>query len=141
MTDAYAVITPAGELLWYPLNKAAEVEALVGGTVAPGALDTVTVAPARIPGRGPLKAVTSDIGALFPADYPLNPLAGLVLAVLSGGHRNQEWHGTVALTEYAFDPATREVLWPGEMSPRWVDMVNAAVRDAREVLSGKEAER
>jgi len=139
MTDAYAVITPDGELSWYPLNRAAEVEAMVGGTVAPGALATVTVASARIPGRGPLKAVASDVGALFPDAYPLNPLAGLVLADLSGGRHVQAWHGTVALTEYAADPVTREVLWPGEMSPRWADIVNAAVRRARENLSGKAA--
>jgi hypothetical protein len=132
MTDAYAVITPAGELSWFPLARAADVEAMVGGTVAPGALDTVTVAGARIPGRGPLKVLASDIGALFPADYPVNPLAGLVLADLSGGRRDQAWHGTVALVEYAADPATGEVLWPGEMSPRWVDVVNAAVRRARD---------
>jgi len=139
MTDAYAVITPDGELSWYPLNRSAEVEAMVGGTVAPGALDTVTVAPARIPGRGPLKCLASDVGALFPSDYPVNPVAGLVLAELSGGRRVQEWHGAVALTEYQADPRTREVLWPGDMSPRWIDMVNAAVSRARESLSGNPA--
>jgi hypothetical protein len=140
MTDAYAVITPDGELSWYPLNRSAEVEALVGGPVAPGALDTVTVAPARIPGRGPLKCITSDIGALFPDDYPVNPLAGRVLMILSGGRYDPaSWHGTVALTEYEADPVTREVLWPGEMSPRWVDVITAAVSRAREALSGNPA--
>jgi hypothetical protein len=141
MTDAYAVITPAGELSWYPLSKTAEVEALVGGTVAPGALDTVTVAPARIPGRGPLKCLASDIGALFPDDYPANPLAGWVLMYLSGGRYDQaSWHGTVALTEYSADPVTGEVLWPGEMSPRWADVITVAVGRAREALSTKGAD-
>lgn len=132
MADAYAVITPAGELSWYPLAAAAEVEAMVGGAVAPGALDTVTVAAARIPGRGPLKAVASDIALLFPGDYPLNPLAGAVLKALSGGRLSQTWRGSVALVEYAADPRTGEVLWPGEMSPRWVEMVDRAVRRAGE---------
>jgi hypothetical protein len=138
MTDAYAVITPDGELSWYPLNRSAEVEALVGGMVAPGALDTVTVAPARIPGRGPLKCLASDIALLFPDEYGLNPLARLVLADLSGGRRDQTWRGSIALVEYEADPLTREVLWPGEMSPRWKDMVNAAVRRAREALPAPE---
>jgi hypothetical protein len=135
MNDAYAVITPDGELSWYPLNRSAEVEAMVGGTVAPGALDTVTVAPARIPGRGPLKCIASDVALLFPGEYDLNPLARLVLADLSGGRRDQTWRGAVALTEYLADPLTREVLWPGEMSPRWIEMVNRAVSRAREALS------
>lgn len=131
MADAYAVITPAGELSWYPLERAGDVEAVVGGTVAPGALATVTVAGARIPGRGPLKVLASDVALLFPDQYELNPLAGAVLEALSGGRVSQPWRGSVALAEYAADPVTGEVLWPGEMSPRWTDVVNAAVRRAR----------
>jgi hypothetical protein len=131
MADAYAVITPAGELGWYPLARAADVEAVVGGTVAQGALATVTVAGARIPGRGPLKVLASDIALLFPEQYEPNPLAGAVLEALSAGWLTQPWRGSVALVEYAADPVTGEVLWPGEMSPRWIDVVNAAVRRAR----------
>lgn len=128
MADAYAVITPAGELHWYPLERRGEVEAVVGGPVAPGALDTVTVARARIPGRGPLKALASDIALLFPDQYEPNPLAQTVLQALSDGRITQPWRGSVALVEYAADPATGEVLWPGEMSPRWIDIVSAAAR-------------
>lgn len=128
MTDAYAVITPAGELTWYPLGRAVDVEAIVGGAVAPGALATVTVAAARIPGRGPLKCLASDISLLFPAEYQENPVARTVLEALSGGRVSQPWRGAVAIVEYAADPATGEVLWPGEMSPRWIHVVNAAVR-------------
>lgn len=131
MADAYAVITPDGELSWYPLGAAATVERLVGGTVAPGALATVTVTTAGIPaGCGPLKVIASDIGALFPADYPLNPVAGLMLTALSGGRYVQKWHGTVALTEYETDPQTREVLWPGDMSPHWAQLIEAAAAKA-----------
>jgi hypothetical protein len=134
MADAYAVITPAGELSWYPLERVRDVEAMVGGPVAPGALATVTVAAARIPGRGPLKCIASDVGGLFPDNYPVNPVAGLVLIALSGGRLDQMWRGTVALTEYEADPGTGEVLWPGEMSPRWVDIVNAVVGRAQGML-------
>lgn len=131
MTDAYAVITPAGELHWYPLTRARDVEALVGGTVAPGALDTATVTTTGIPrGCGPLKVVASDIGGLYPDDYPANPLAGRVIAALSGGRRSQAWHGTVALVEYEIDEDTREVLWPGEMSPHWAEAILTAVRES-----------
>ena len=101
MADAYAVITPAGELSWYPLDRAADVEAIVGGPVAPGALATVTVANTRIPGRGPLKVLASDIGALFTADYPINPVAGLVLiapcrraALIRRGTAASPWSST-----------------------------------------------
>ena len=139
VADAYAVITPAGELSWHTLADTAVVEAMVGGAVAPGALDTVTVAAARIPGRGPLKCLASDIALLFPGDYPPNPLAGAVLRELSGGRLSQPWAGSVALVEYAADPRTGEVLWPGEMSPRWVEMVNRAVRRAQGTPGGKAA--
>jgi len=132
MADAYAVITPAGELSWYPLERAADVEAIVGGAVAPGALDTVTVAAARIPGRGPLKCLASDISLLFPEQYEPNPVARTVLEELSGGRLSQPWRGVVALVEYSVVPATGEVLWPGEMSPRWIEMVNRAVHRARD---------
>lgn len=138
MADAYAVITPAGELSWYPLARAADVERIVGGKVAPGALDTATVSAARIPGRGPLKVLASDIALLFPDQYELNPLAEAVLRALSGGRVSQSWRGCVALVEYAADPATGEALWPGEMSPRWGDVITAAVHRAREDLSTKE---
>lgn len=139
MADAYAVITPAGELSWYPLAEAMVVEAMVGGTVAPEALTTAHVAAARIPGRGPLRVLASDIAQIFPADYPVNPVAGLVLFSLSEGRVDQAWHGSVALVEYEADPRTGEVLWPGVMSPRWVDVVTAVVGRAKGMLDGKAA--
>jgi len=139
VADAYAVITPAGELGWYPLARAADVEAMVGGTFAPGALATVTVAGARVPGRGPLKVLASDVALLFPDRYEPNPVAGAVLEALSDGRVSQPWRGSVALAEYAADPVTGEVLWPGEMSPRWTDAVNAVVRRAQGMPGGKEA--
>jgi hypothetical protein len=33
-------LSPTGELAWYPLRATAEVEALVSGDYAPGAIDT-----------------------------------------------------------------------------------------------------
>jgi hypothetical protein len=128
---AYALITPAGELHWHPLASGADVEAIVGGAVAPGALATATVAGSRIPGRGPLKVLASDIALLFPDQYEPNPLAEAVLRALSGGRVSQAWRGSVALVEYMADPVTGEVLWPGEMSPRWIDVVSATVRRAQ----------
>jgi len=128
--NAWAVITPDGELTWYPLTAEHDVEALVGGPVAPGALDTATVALAGAaipPGRGPLKVLASDIALLFD-QYESNPLAETVLRVLSGGRLQQRWAGVVALVEYEVDPDTREVLWPGEMCPEWAEAIEAAVR-------------
>jgi len=126
---AWAVITPSGELAWYPLRATAEVEALVGGPVAPGALDTATVTIAGIPpGRGPLKVLASDIAAVFPDQYEANPLARTVLRALSGGRIDQPWRGTIALVEYEVDQDTREVLWPGEMCPEWAEVIETAVR-------------
>jgi hypothetical protein len=131
--DAWAVISPDGELTWYPLNKAREVEALVGGPVAPGALDTATVTVAGIPtGRGPLKVLASDIALLFPDDYAPNPLARTVLRALSDGRIDQPWRGAVALVEYEVDQNTREVLWPGEMCSRWAEAIKTAVRSGQD---------
>jgi len=131
--DAWAVITPDGELAWYPLAAEHDVEALAGGPVAPGALDTATVTLHGIPpGCGPLKVVASDISLVFPDKYEPNPLAEAVLRDLSGGRIDQPWRGTVALVEYEVDPDTREVLWPGEMCPHWAEAIEAAVRRGQE---------
>lgn len=128
-TSAWAVITPDGELAWYPLGATREVEALVGGTRAPGALDTATVTRALF-GRGPLKVLASDVALLFQEDYPPNPVAQAVLSALSGGRITQPWRGHVALVEYEADQATGEVLWPGEMCPHWAGQVARAVAAA-----------
>ena len=129
--NAWAVISPAGELTWYPLSATAEVEALVGGPVAPGALDTATVTLHGIPpGRGPLKVLASDIALAFPEDYAPSPVARFVLAYLSGGRITQEWRGHVALVEYEVDQDTREVLWPGGMYQHWAQDVIVAVNAA-----------
>jgi hypothetical protein len=126
---AWAVISPAGELAWYPLSREREVEALVGGPVAPGALDTATVTLTGIPpGRGPLKVLASDIALVFPDQYEPNPLARTVLRALSGGRLDQQWRGAVALVEYERDQVSGEVLWPGEMCPEWAEAVETAVR-------------
>lgn len=128
-TDAWAVISPGGELTWYPLRAEHDVETLVGGPVAPGALDTATVTLTGIPhGRGPLKVLASDIALIFPDRYEPNPLARTVLRALSGGRIDQPWRGAVALVEYEVNQDTREVLWPGEMCPQWADAIKTAVR-------------
>jgi hypothetical protein len=124
---AWAVISPAGDLTWYPLAEEHDVRALVGGKVAPGALDTATVTLHGIPpGCGPLKVLASDIAMVFPDDYPPNPLAQNMLTALSGGRIVQPWRGYVALAEYEVDPDTREVLWPGEMSEHWQQRIREA---------------
>jgi len=118
---AWAVITPAGELAWYPLAAEEQVRELVGGRF--GALDTSTLNPYESLAR---KVLASDVGAVYPDDYPANPLARLVITALSAGYRTQAWRGTVALVEYETDGP--EVLWPGEMSPEWAEAITKAVR-------------
>lgn len=126
---AWAVISPPGELTWHPLNQERNVRAMVGGKVAPDALDTATVALHGIPdGCGPLKVLASDIAAVFPEDYPPNPLAQKMLTELSGGRITQRWRGHVALVEYEIDQETREVLWPGAMSEQWQQRIREAVQ-------------
>lgn len=136
-TPAWAVITPDGELAWYPLAATREVETLVGGTRAPGALDTATITLRSVPaGHGPLKVLASDVALLFPEDYAPNPLAQRVIEVLSDGRIWQRWRGSVALVEYEADPVTGEVLWPGEMCAHWAERVTSAVAAARGRESG-----
>jgi hypothetical protein len=133
--SGYAVISPDGKLTWHPLGHGRDVEYMVGGRF-PGALDRPTVARAGAwPGRGPLKVIASDVGQLFPEDYPDNPVAAAMITALSLGRLIQPWHGTVAFTEYATDPDNGEVLWPGEMSPRWAAHIIAAYDRAREGTS------
>lgn len=123
MADAWAVIHPSGHLAWYPLTATAEVEALVGGEVAAGALDRAAV-------NGPLRVLASDIALLFPDRYAGNPVARRMITVLSGGRITQPWRGCVALTEYERDDETGELLWPGPMSSEWARRVNEAWAEA-----------
>jgi hypothetical protein len=115
---AYAVISPSGDVTWYPLRAEREVEALVAGKYA-GALDRRFV-------TGPLRLVASDVALLFPEDFPENPAAGRIITALSGGRVSQPWRGHVALTEYDRDPGTREWLWPTEISENWQQKIREA---------------
>jgi hypothetical protein len=124
---AWAVIAPTGELTWYPLAAETEVEAIVSGERAPGALDRASVVLGA-----PLRLVASDVSLLFPEDYPPNPLAQRVITALSDGRIVQPWRGHVALVEYEQDDETRELLWPGKMSPQWAEAIETAVRRAQD---------
>lgn len=117
--SAWAVISPAGELTWHPLTATAEVEAIVSGEYAPGALDRAFV-------TGPLRVMASDIALLAPEHYPSNPLAQRMITQLSGGRISQPWRGHVALVQYERDDDTGEWLWPGEMSPEWAERITGA---------------
>jgi hypothetical protein len=122
---AWAVISPAGDLTWFPLTATRDVEALVAGERAPGALATVTVSPDMS-----LRALASDVALLFPESYPQNPVAEQVLAILSGGRLAQPWRGHVALVEYEQDTGPGSVgewLWPCGMSTEWVTRITDVV--------------
>jgi hypothetical protein len=123
--DAWAVISPEGDLSWHSLAATANVEALVSGDYAPGALDRAFVA-------GPVRLLASDVALLAPERYPPNPVAQYVITLLSGGRIAQPWRGYVALVQYDRDGETGEWLWPGEMSQKWADAITAAVHAAKE---------
>jgi len=114
------VISPDGHLAWYPLTETADVQAIVSGEYAPGALGGAFV-------TGPLRALASNVALLAPEHYPPNPLAQRVIAELSGGRVGQPWRGYVALVQYEQDGATGEWLWPGEMSPEWAERITGAL--------------
>lgn len=119
MTDAWAVITPAGELVWYPLGAGVEVEAIVGADYAPGALARALV-------TGPIRVLASDVGLLAPGRYPENPVARVVITSLSEARIAQPWRGHVALVQYDQDERTGEWLWPMDMDELWrLRIVNA----------------
>jgi hypothetical protein len=118
---AWAVISPDGQLAWYPLTATAEVEALVSGAYAPGALDRAFVS-------GPLRVLASDVALVAPDHYPPNPLAQKVIITLSGGRIVQPWRGHVALVQYEQATATGEWLWPGPMSPEWARCITEAAQ-------------
>jgi hypothetical protein len=118
--SAWAVISPDGHLAWYPLTDTADVQAIVNGEYAPGALGGAFV-------TGPLRVLASDVALLAPEHYPPNPLAQRVIAELSGGRVGQPWRGYVALVQYEQDGATGEWLWPGEMSAEWAERITAAL--------------
>jgi hypothetical protein len=121
--SAWAVISPVGELTWHPLTATADVEAIVSGEYAPGALDGAFVA-------GPLRVMASDVALTAPEHYAPNPVAQQVITELSAGRITQPWRGHVALVQYERDTATGEWLWPGEMSPEWSERVTSAITAA-----------
>lgn len=125
MADAWAVITPDGNLAWYPLSATAEVERIVSGDYAPGALDRAFVS-------GPLRVIASDVALLAPEQYAPNPVAQRMIMNLSGGRITQQWRGCVALTEYERDDDTGEWLWPGPVSNTWAARINKAYAEARD---------
>jgi hypothetical protein len=124
VADAWAVITPDGDLAWYPLTATAEVEALVSGDYAPGALARAFV-------TGPIRVLASDVGLLAPEHYALNPVARVVISALSEARITQPWRGHVALVQYDQDERTGEWLWPMEMEAMWRERITRAVVLAR----------
>jgi hypothetical protein len=124
VADAWAVIAPDGELAWYPLGAGVDVEALVSGDYAPGALARAFV-------TGPIRVLASDVSALAPDHYPSNPVARVVISALSEGRITQPWRGYVALVQYDQDEATGEWLWPMEMEALWRERITRAVVLAR----------
>jgi hypothetical protein len=122
--DAWAVITPDGDLAWYPLGAGIEVEALVGANYAPGAL-------ARAYVTGPIRVLASDVALLAPEHYPSNPVARVVITALSETRISQPWRGHVALVQYDQDEVTGEWLWPMEMDELWRERITKAVALAR----------
>jgi hypothetical protein len=123
MTDAWAVISPEGNLAWYPLEQTALVERLVGGSVAPGAIGGAHVA-------GPVRLLASDVASLFPADYAANLIAQRMISALSGGRIIQPFRGYVAVVQFERDEDTGELLWPGPVSSEWAAAINKAYAEA-----------
>ena len=118
--SAWAVISADGHLAWYPLTQTADVQAIVSGEYAPGALDSAFV-------TGPLRVIASDVALLAPEHYPPNPLARRVIAELSGERIGQPWRGYVALVQHEQAATTGEWLLPGQMSAEWAERITAAV--------------
>jgi hypothetical protein len=118
--SAWAVISPDGHLAWYPLTETADVQAIVSGEYAPGALGGAFV-------TGPLRVLASGAALLAPQHYLPNPLAQQVITELSSGRVGQPWRGYVALVQYERDDPTGEWLWPAGMDAEWAEPITAAV--------------
>lgn len=118
MTDAWAVITPDGDLAWYPLDATAEVEALVSSVITPGALESTLV-------TGPIRAMACD-SALLP-----NAAARVAIAAMSEARITQPFCGHVALVQYGQDERTGDWLGPVEMEAMWRTRITRAVVLAR----------
>jgi hypothetical protein len=118
---AWAVIAPDGTLTWHPATATPTVEETVGGRH--GALDKATI-------TGPLRLLASDVAAVFPGDYPENPVARDVLLVMSAGRIRQQWRGHVAITHYEQDGHTGELLWPGPLSAADMTAIRKLVTEA-----------
>lgn len=118
MADAWAVITPEGDLAWYPLDATAEVRDLVSSTITPGTLGLEFV-------TGPIRAMACD-SALLP-----NPVARVAITSLSEARITQSWRGHVALVQCDQDGRTGDWLGPTEMEDMWRRRITNAVMLAR----------
>jgi len=110
-TDAaFAVMSTTGILTWHSAHDTEAVEQMVAGP-HPGTLARQWLGPSC-----PLRIMASDVFAVFPDEFAVNPLAERVIRGLSGGYINQSWRGTVAV--YAHTDGFAET-----MSRRWAEQI------------------
>jgi hypothetical protein len=119
------VISPDGHLAWYPLTETGDVQAIVTGEYAPGALDGAFV-------TGPLPRHRLRCRAARPAALPAEPARAAGDHGAFRGRIGQPWRGYIALAQYEQDGSTGEWLWPGEMSAEWAERITAAVSGSTE---------
>jgi hypothetical protein len=118
MADAWALITPEGDLAWYSLDATGEVQDLVSSVITPGTLGLEFV-------TGPIRAMACD-SALLP-----NPVARVAITALSEARITQPFRGHVALVQYGQDGRTGNWLGPAEMEDMWRGRITKAVMLAR----------
>jgi hypothetical protein len=88
---AFVVMAPDGTVTWHNANAGEVVEEIVAGSY-PGLLGRSWLGPGC-----PLRIVASDVSALYPEEFEVNPLAERVIRGLSGGYIEQPWRGLVAV--------------------------------------------
>jgi hypothetical protein len=114
---AFAVMSTTGTLTWHNAHDTEAVEQMVAEP-HPGTLARHWLGP-----NCPLRIMASDVFAVFPHEFAVNPLAERVIRGLSDGYINQSWRGTVAV--YAHTDGFAETM------PRpWVErIIHLAAQD------------
>ncbi len=121
--DTWAVVSPDGELTWYPFADTTTVERIVGGYFGPTVTDAFFVAP-------PLRAHVSDVALLEPTHFAANPTAAAMVTRLSRGRLAYQLAGYMALTEYERTD-DGEWLGPGPLSAAWHQAITDAWLETR----------
>lgn len=132
-TAAYAVISPAGDVTWYPATAETRVREIIGGPHKAVGLYSLP---------GVMALLASDVFATYPSLYAANGAAREVVDTLSAGRRYSDvtWGGPIAVFQLEPHPERDGLGGVTVMSPQYRDLITRAVTSWQRAQPGAAGE-